>query len=569
MVEDAGDRYLGLKQIASLHGLQYHGRWKSTVRLENEFHQLRFEPEQRRASIDGVDVWLHTPVRKTKLGWSIAETDHRTLVDPLLRPTPYLDGRGCGIVVLDAGHGGEDTGTSGHGGSIEKILVLDIARKVGAHLKQDGLTVHLTRADDRFITLEERPAKARRWKADLFVSIHANSAGNKSARGAETFVLTAAGYPSTSSAVARPTKKEPYPGNRHDAPSALLGYAIQKALLKQTGTTDRGLRRARFVVLREAPCPAALVECGFLSHTEEAKKMLQPAYREKVALGIYQGIVAYRANLARGQLARGGQIGLDPVGLENYQRYAGPTPLPGLKKNASGLAYRPDTSSLLIACNDPPLLCELDLSGRLRRTVKLSGFEDVEGVSYLGGGTVAVVEERRRTLCLFDLEEETTKVNYREVAVVPLASERGDNNGLEAVAVDPVAEEILLLKEKEPRQAYLARLDPGGEPTISAPWDLKAQPIDVDDFSGACRDERSGNWLILSDESRCLLQVSPEGKVLGRLGLRAGESGLKEDIPQPEGVAVDARGRLFICSEPNLLYVFGPPRQAPVPASAP
>jgi N-acetylmuramoyl-L-alanine amidase len=170
---------------------------------------------------------------------------------------------------------------------------LDLARRMRVHLSHAGLKVWLTRDNDRKVDLSQRCRKAAEWEADLFVSLHANQAANKEAQGAETYVLPATGSPSTSNKKPSELAREAYPGNRHDAANTVLGYAVQNALLSETGAVDRGLKRARFVVLREAPCPAVLVECGFLSNGEEAARLESDAYREQLAQGLSRGVMEY------------------------------------------------------------------------------------------------------------------------------------------------------------------------------------------------------------------------------------------------------------------------------------
>jgi N-acetylmuramoyl-L-alanine amidase len=108
----------------------------------------------------------------------------------------------------------------------------------------------------------------------------------------ETFVMTAAGGDS-SNYFGQPGDKTPGKGNYHDPANAILGFALQSNLVKTTHRSDRGLRRARYAVLKNAPCPAALVECGFLSNPEEEALMIDPKYRETIAHGISNGLFAY------------------------------------------------------------------------------------------------------------------------------------------------------------------------------------------------------------------------------------------------------------------------------------
>jgi N-acetylmuramoyl-L-alanine amidase len=242
---------------------------------------------------NGMQLWLHMPLRKIRYRWSMTKKDMACVIDPLLRPNLHLRGRGRRVVVLDPGHGGRDRGARGWRAVEEKRVVLDVARRARVHLANEGLKVYLTRDGDRSLSLEERCRKAARWGADIFVSIHMNSSKTAGATGIETYVLAAPEYQSTNAA--RPERGHPmvYPGHTYEEANAILGYFVQRGLLDKLKGSDRGLRRAKFIVLKNAPCPAALAECGFVSNKREAEKMLSRHYRESIALGIVKGVLDY------------------------------------------------------------------------------------------------------------------------------------------------------------------------------------------------------------------------------------------------------------------------------------
>lgn len=172
-------------------------------------------------------------------------------------------------VVLDPGHGGTATGAA-YGGVAEKTVNLAVTLKVERLLTQAGLHVILTRSTDQDIGLYDRAALANRAEADLFLSIHANASDtNLQAQGASTYS---------------------YPGS---VAGAALAAALQRAVLAATGAGDMGLHTANFVVLRETSMPAALVELGFLSTPAERLKLTDPAYQDKLARGVAQGVLTY------------------------------------------------------------------------------------------------------------------------------------------------------------------------------------------------------------------------------------------------------------------------------------
>lgn len=289
-----GVRYVRLEELASFYGGTMDPAPTGGVWVRNRYADLFFRPDSRELRVGDIMVWLHEPMTRVRGHWAIREGDALFVVDPIIRPAEYLRRAGSRVVMLDPGHGGQDSGAKGKRGVEEKRAVLDIARRVRAHLQAAGLTVHMTREGDRFVELEERARIAKRAGADLLVSIHLNSAASTVAQGVETFVLAAPGFSSTAGG----SKSGAQPGNQHGPASAQLGFQVQRALVGIPGVVDRGVKRARFIVLRNAPCAAVLVECGFLSHAEEERRFLQESHREEVARGIAKGIMNY-VRLAR------------------------------------------------------------------------------------------------------------------------------------------------------------------------------------------------------------------------------------------------------------------------------
>ncbi len=279
-----------LKDLASRYGFPSASQTAKQTSWKSQYSSLTFHLDSRRLVFNSRVFWLNGPVIKKRGGPAISHIDAETVIRPLLQSNQILAGQGYSMVVLDAGHGGSDAGAIGPGNVLEKTLVLDVTQRIRRKLNASNVAVRMTRTNDRTLRLPQRPRLASKWGADLFVSIHANKAANRRAQGVETFVLPAPGFPSTSS---RKPDQKAYTGNRHDAANTLLGGLIQQGLLAQTKTTDRGVKRARFTVLRDAPCPAALVEIGFLSNPAEARKLNDPAYRAAIAEGIAQGILTY------------------------------------------------------------------------------------------------------------------------------------------------------------------------------------------------------------------------------------------------------------------------------------
>ena len=278
-----------LVELAATHGLSRSIESADFIAFSSDTLRMSFKHGIRCMQFNGLRMYLNGPASRESR-WSVAEIDARTVLKPLLGTSPRYTGHRPITVVLDPGHGGEDPGAVGRRGIHEKEVVLDIARRVHRQLRGCGAEVRLTRERDTAISLSARTSQAKTWGADLYVSIHLNSAANKSASGVETFVLPAPGFPSTSKGT---NHAHAHPGNRYDPASIRLAYYVQKGLLLGTHAADRGIRRARYQVLRDAPCPAILVECGFVSNAADAGKLVRQDYRETVARGLANGILTF------------------------------------------------------------------------------------------------------------------------------------------------------------------------------------------------------------------------------------------------------------------------------------
>ncbi len=265
-------------------------------------------------------------------------------------------------------------------------------------------------------------------------------------------------------------------------------------------------------------------------------------------------------------LACGGAAGLSAeptaghgIGLAKYKLVTGPITIRGVRDNASGLTFSPVTNSLFLAVNSPASIVELGLDGVVRRVIALKGFDDSEAVTHVKDQTFAVVEERRYTLCLIRIDRDTKAVDYGTAVKVTLESKTGDNVGLEGVAFDAAGGRFFCVKEMRPMRVYevpmLADRRTPGRPKY--PWAVENNADwNLTDLSGLHFDARSGHLLVVSHESRAIVECTPQGEPIAQLSLTKGNAGLAASIPQAEGITMDSQGRLYICSEPNLFYVF-------------
>lgn len=292
--------YVRITEWAKWQGLKMHWlKRDETFELTNTAARIQFAVQSRQASYNGLQLWLLYPLISRGNEIFISQVDIDSTFRPLL-VTPRNDaGKKVRTICLDAGHGGRDPGNQASGRR-EKDLTLRLALELRDQLQKTGFKVVFSRTSDQFIELSERANIARKRGADLFVSLHFNGTGGdrSSARGSEVYAMTPAGAASTN-ARGEGAGSRAYVGNRNNSKNLLLAYQIQKSLVRGLRSGDRGVRRARFEVLREATMPAALIEAGFLSHPVEGKQISTAEYRKQMARAIVDGIQSYKKLVER------------------------------------------------------------------------------------------------------------------------------------------------------------------------------------------------------------------------------------------------------------------------------
>ena len=226
-------------------------------------------------------------------------------------------------VVLDAGHGGQDHGTTSKSGVVEKDLVLDITLRLGKLIEEKlNAEVLYTREDDRFIPLETRPDIANRNRADLFLSLHANSSPYRYVAGVETYYLSLTTTKADLEVAARENASSEK--SIHELSDLLRKIATNEKLVESRDFAgriqrtafeysaqanggklrNRGVKKAPFVVLIGAQMPAVLVEIGFLTNPQEEALMKKPEHRQKIAESIFKGVLQYSRTLSHFSLAQ-------------------------------------------------------------------------------------------------------------------------------------------------------------------------------------------------------------------------------------------------------------------------
>ncbi len=312
VVKVSGWDYLSVENVARFYG--FAGSVEPinrTVRLDNGANQLEVTLDSREAIVNGVRNWLCFPVIEREGKYLISRIDLAKTIEPQFRPHMIRNLGRLKTVVIDPGHGGPENGAGSSFGR-EKDFTLDVAKKLKPLLEARGLRVVMTRDRDELVPLPERARIANNTRDSVFVSIHFNATDyNSSATGFEIYSLTPRGAPSTQDNAMLSHFVNMQAGSAVDANSLVLSTSVYHAMLGYLPEFDRGIKRARFAVLRLTNIPAILVEGGFLTERDESKEIADAQWRTKLAEAIATGIDGYRNLLEKKQR---------PLLLADYRR---------------------------------------------------------------------------------------------------------------------------------------------------------------------------------------------------------------------------------------------------------
>jgi N-acetylmuramoyl-L-alanine amidase len=296
-----GVAHLSLDDVGAKLGMK--SRWVEKgeiLELRSEWTRLRFELHKREMTVNGLRVHLGYPVARQRGELYLSETDYRHQIQPILTPQVFGAPPVIRHVIIDAGHGGSDPGAENASLKLrEKNLTLDLAKRVKAQLEKAGYTVSMIRSGDRLVALPERSRLANDLNGDLFLSLHFNASTDTKVHGVETYAFTPLLQPSTSRTKLHESDRQSYAGNANDPWSELLGFYVQRSLSEQLPSPDRGLKRARFTVLRDLKMPGILIEGGFVTHPKEGRNIGSAGYRDKIAEAIVQGLKTFEGTAAR------------------------------------------------------------------------------------------------------------------------------------------------------------------------------------------------------------------------------------------------------------------------------
>src|SRR5881398_1128877 len=295
IIKVSGHDYLSVDSISRFYGLPAGvAAAGEKSQLDAVKNPLEFVSGSREAMINGARSWLCFPLIEQDGKYLVSRTDVAKTIEPLVRPHRVPNVGKVDTVVLDPGHGGHDKGQVSRYGA-EKEFALDVARKLRPLLQAKGLRVIMTREGDYFVPLEVRAKIANAARNSIFVSIHFNGTNDDpNATGFEIFSFTPRGAPSTSDSTVRSSSFNMQPGSQVDAQSMALSACIYHSLLGHITEYDRGIKRARFAVLRLTKVPAVLIEGGFLTERGESRLIANSEWRKKLADAICIGIDNFR-----------------------------------------------------------------------------------------------------------------------------------------------------------------------------------------------------------------------------------------------------------------------------------
>lgn len=291
LMKVGGRDYVPLDNVAEFYGLGRLKRVGNDAVMEMGARSLRGSANSVEFFINRLKFNLSYPVVEHEGRLAISRMDLAKIIEPVLRPSKIKGAEKVDTIVLDPGHGGHDKGaTCAYG--FEKDFSLDVAKRTRALLTQAGYKVVMTRSTDVFIPLHERARLASQYSNALFISIHFNSGG--AGTGLETYTLAPRGVPSMMADGPRISDLDPCPGHINDPQNIALATATHAALVVRSRMYDRGIKRARFVVIRDITIPGVLIEGGFLSNDYDARLVATPNYRQQMAMSIVQAVQNYR-----------------------------------------------------------------------------------------------------------------------------------------------------------------------------------------------------------------------------------------------------------------------------------
>lgn len=293
-------RYVPVEDIATFYKMNLPVTDGSTFQLQGRGSRIEGKEGGRDVLINGVKYALCFPIVRKGSNILVSAMDVVKIIEPILRPQKIANATAVRTVILDAGHGGADDGARGPYGN-EKDAALDVVLRAKKLLQESGFQVRCTRLSDTLIPLEKRAEFANRHVNAIFVSVHFNKSNFRGPTGIETYCLAPRGVPSMDEEHLSYSDFVQHPGHPRDPENVALATAIHASLVRSISLPDRGIKRARFVVIRNITIPGILIEGGFMSGYPDSALIATPEYRQRIAQCIVDGVNRYKRAVA-GQL---------------------------------------------------------------------------------------------------------------------------------------------------------------------------------------------------------------------------------------------------------------------------
>lgn len=237
--------------------------------------------------------------------------------------------------------------------------------------------------------------------------------------------------------------------------------------------------------------------------------------------------------------------------LNNYALAEDGLEVEGIRDNLSGVTFHPGRKELYGVVNNPPFLVRMNLEGKIKDRKHLGGLGDAEGITYVKDNIFVAADEYSCELVFMEVvidDDDRMKVSYPRESIL-VEKKRWNNNGIEGVAYDAEGKRFFAVKEKNPPRLYSIAWEEGEDKPgeVEVIMEFSEETVDLSDVSGCFYDEKTGHLLVLSDENSCLVELTPEGELIGSL-----------EVPafQPEGVTMGGDRKIYILGEPNKFFGF-------------
>ncbi len=297
VIKVGGRRYVPVSDVADFYRLSEDRTDRKKFVLSSKGREVRGTAGGRDLFINGVKYVLCFPMETRNNEVYLSAMDVTKILEPVLRPGKIKDAEKIHTIVLDAGHGGHDSGATGPLG-LEKAYALDVVLRARELLIKEGYDVKTTRSKDVFIPLEDRARFANQFSNALFFSVHFNKSSSGGATGIETYALAPRGVPSMDEENLSYSDFKENRGNSQDSQNIALAAAVHSAMVNNLGLPDRGIKRARFVVIKAIDIPGVLLEGGFMNGSRDSRLIASGEFRQRMAASILQAVKGYTRSVS-------------------------------------------------------------------------------------------------------------------------------------------------------------------------------------------------------------------------------------------------------------------------------